>query len=280
VTAGDGEPGGELELRQRDALERGARLAAGLIGAGVGLIGGPIGAGAGAVAGWAAGEAFIEVLQRVGSRGGTRAAAALVVMDVDARERAERGERVRDDGFFEAPGYERQSPADELLEAVLRQAAEAVEEEKLPYLSRIYTAVERDETVAPADAQYLVGLAGRLTFRQLVALSVLSHYDQHAGALDEATGSPPDVTSADPDVRIELADLINQQLVGVGDEFGDEFRVEAVGDPLRGVYPRSDLSFMQLRLLPHGEQLVRLMGLDRIEEPRRLEWLRQLGAGE
>jgi hypothetical protein len=278
MAEGAAQPHAELEPRQKAAVDRGARLAAALLGAGVGALGGPVGVVGGAVAGWAAGEAlpgmFLEVLERVGNRGGTRAAAALVVMEVDAVEREAAGETVRDDGFFDPQGDERQSSADELLEAVLRQAAEAVEEEKLPFLSRIYTAVERDAGVSPAEAQYLVGLAGRLTFRQLVALSVFSHHDDHEEALMMATVDQTEGSiEPDPGLRVELVDLINQQLVGAG----DEYQVAAIGDPLVGLVPRGDLGFGQLRLLPVGQALVRLMGLDRIDESRRLDWLRQLG---
>jgi hypothetical protein len=128
--------------------------------------------------------------------------------------------------------------------------------------------------VAPADAQYLVGLAGRLTYRQLVALSVLSRHDEYEEALIRAYMNATEGTiSTDPGVRVELVDLINQQLVGIG----DEPRVQVIGDPLSALALRSDVGYGQLRLLPTGERLVRLMGLDRIDEPRRLEWLRQLG---
>lgn len=147
----------------------------------------------GATVGWAAGEVFpgifVDVMDRVGNRGATRAAAAVALIEGDATEREARGEAVREDGFFDARGDERLSQAEELLEAVLRQAADAVEEEKLPFLARIYTAVERDPDVSPAEAHYLLGLAGRLTYRQLVALSVLSHHDEQ-----ETRSSPPRLT--------------------------------------------------------------------------------------
>ena len=43
---------------------------------------------------------------------------------------------------------------------VLRQAADTYEEQKLPYLSRIFTAVAHDPGVPSADARYLLAAAG------------------------------------------------------------------------------------------------------------------------
>jgi hypothetical protein len=273
------DPGSELEPRYQSAVESGARLAAALAGGAVGLVGGPGGALGGAAVGWAAGEALPrlcrEVISRVGERAATRTAAAVWLIDADERRRQENGERPRDDGFFETPDAEQRSDAEELLEAVLRQAADAYEERKLPYLSRLFTAVAHDPGVPAADAQYLAGLAGRLTYRQLVALSVFSHHSEHEEALINATVNQTEGTvSQDPGLRLELVDLIDQQILGVG----DDFRVSPVGDPLVGLLPRDRIGFGQLRLLPAGQNLVRLMGLDELEEGQRRDWLRQLGA--
>jgi hypothetical protein len=271
--------GSDLEPRYRSAIESGARLAGALAGGAVGLIGGPGGALGGAAVGWAAGETLPrvcrEVISRVGERAATRTAAAVLLIEADTRQRSVHGERPRDDGFFETPDGERRSDAEELLEAVLRQAADAYEEQKLPYLSRIFTAVAHDPGVPTADAQYLAGLAGRLTYRQLVALSVFSHHGEHEDALISATVNQTEGTvSQDPGLRLELVDLIDEQILGVG----DDYRVAAVGDPLVGLLPRERIGFGQLRLLPAGENLVQLMGLGDIDESERRDWLRQLGA--
>jgi hypothetical protein len=215
-----------------------------------------------------------EVISRVGERAATRTAAAVVLIEADVRQREGHGERPRDDGFFESPGDERRSDAEQLLEAVLRQASEAYEEQKLPYLSHIFTAVAHDPQVPAADGQCLAGLAGRLTYRQLVALSVFGHHAEHEDALINATVNQTEGTMPqDPGLRLELVDLIDQQIIGVGD-----FRVAPIGDPLVGLQPRDRIGFGELRLLPAGENLVRLMGLDDIDEGERREWLRQLGA--
>jgi hypothetical protein len=242
------------------------------------LLGGPGGALGGAAVGWAAGEALPrlcrEVIARVGERAATRTAAAVVLMDADARDRAERGESPRTDGFFEPRGEDLSSDSDELLEAVLRQAAETYEEQKLPYLSRIYTAVAHDPGVPAADAQYLSAVASDLTYRQLVALSVLAHHGEHEEALINATVNQTEGSSVrDPALRLELTDLVNRQLVGVG----DEHQASAIGDPLEALHPRSQVGFGQLRLLPVGQTLVRLMGLEQIGSTERQEWIKQLG---
>ena len=182
---------------------------------------------------------------------------------------------MREDGFFQPRGEGLSSSAGELLEAVLRRAAETYEERKLPYLSRIFTAVAHDPGVPAADAQYLVGVANDLTYRQLVALSVLGRHNEHEEALISATVNQTEGTAErDPGLRLEIVDLINRQLVGVGDQFS----ASAVADPLEGLGPRDRIGFGQLRLLPAGQLLVRLMGLESIDRKERDGWLRELGA--
>jgi hypothetical protein len=91
-----------------------------------------------------------------------------------------------------------------------------------------------------------------------------------SATVNQTEGTAP----REPAFRLEIVDLINRQLVGVG----DEFRPSAIGDPLEGLGPRDRIGFGQLRLLPAGQTLVRLMRLEAIGADERDDWLGQLGA--
>ena len=107
-------------------------------------------------------------------------------------------------------------PQKSLSEGILRHAAETYEERKLPYLASLYSGVAHDQTVPAADALYLTRVAASLTYRQLVALAVIAHRDEHSRALarvarlrDEGRAVP------DGTVVLELDDLGDRRLVGV-----------------------------------------------------------------
>ncbi len=140
----------------------GTDLAGALVGGGTGLILGPVGVLAGAVLGVAVQHTAKVLVGRLNRREEERVGAALLIMGADARTREQRGERPRQDGFFDARGALRPE-AEDLLEATLRQAAETYEEQKLPLLARLYSAVAHDPAIPASDALYTVRVAGELT---------------------------------------------------------------------------------------------------------------------
>jgi hypothetical protein len=88
----------------------------------------------GAALGVAVQHASKVVVGRLNRREEERVGAALLMIRADAHTREEEGERLRQDGFFDARGTLRPE-AEDLLEATLRQAAETYEERKLPLLA-------------------------------------------------------------------------------------------------------------------------------------------------
>ena len=258
------------------AVESGARLASALLGGSVGLLGGPAGALGGAAAGWAAGEWLprigAEVVARVGERGAVRTGAALVLIESDAKQRREGGQARRDDGFFEPRG-ELRPDSEELLEAVLRQAAETYEERKLPYLSRLYSTVAYEPNVSAAEALYLVRVAGELTYRQLIALGVYANREEHVRALADAQGRQDEGRAeADESIVLELSDLADRRLVGIG----RPGNTAPLSNVFEGLFPRDKAGWGQLALLPAGERLARLTGADRINAAEREAWIEAL----
>ena len=267
---------GEGERETRELVDRGADLAGALTGGAIGLVGGPAGALGGAAIGVAVTHAVKNVADRLHARQADRAGAAIAVLVDDQEERRMRGESPRGDGFFEPRGALRPE-AEELLEAVLLHAANSYEERKVPLLAHLYDAVAHDESVSAADAHALLALAERLTYRQLVALSVLAdetHFRRlaHAATLrDEGRGSPT------PTLAVELDALGADGLIGARVDARGPFRA---GEVFGTAGPASGWSYGTSRLLPAGVLLHRMMRLDTIDKADREQWLEDLTGAE
>jgi hypothetical protein len=237
------------------------------------VVAGPPGAAIGATLGVAVQHTARFVVGRLNRREEERVGAALAIMDADTREREARGERPREDGFFDTGGGLRPE-AEELLEGVLRQAAGAHEEQKLPLLAFLYSTVAHDESISAGDAIYFARVAGELTYRQFVALSVVAHRPEYERVLAEAQALH-DTGERDPDdgMILELNDLANRNLVGAGDSassFGP------VTDTFQGLYPRGKLDYATFGLLPAGDRLVRATRAREIAPAERERWLEEL----
>jgi hypothetical protein len=203
-----------------------------------------------------AGEAVVNMVSR---RGAERAGAALLVVKADAAERAGCGETPRSDGFSEAHDG-RRPDSDELLEGVLMYAAASYEERKVVLLGHLYDGIAFDASVSTEEAHYLLKLADRLTYRQLVALATLQDpesFNRLAKASyqrDEGTTGPTDA------LALELDDLADQGALGVLVEGADE--VARPGELYGSAGRASAKDFQSLQLTQTGLNLHRLMRLD------------------
>lgn len=256
-----------------ELVEAGSDLVGSLGGAGIGLlVGGPAGAIVGAALGPTLKHAALVVHSRFFGKERERVGAALGYITADQQQRRNNGEEPREDGFFDWRGDLRPE-AEELVEAILRQAAETYEERKLPYLSRVYTAVEFDPTVSAAEALFLVRLAGELTYRQYVALAVYASVDEHGQQLNDLRATDEEEAKPlDSSVMRELDDLANRQLIGIGGPRG-VVQPNSVFQPLT---LRDETRSGDLRLLPAGERLASLLGVADIDKTERDGWLKDL----
>jgi hypothetical protein len=256
-------------------VEAGSDLAGSLGGAGAGLLlAGPPGAVVGAVLAPTIKHAALVVHDRLRGRQRARAGAALELMAEDVKNRRDQGQEPRDDGFFDARDGLRPD-AEELLEGVLLQAANSHEERKVPLLGHLYSAVAHDSGVSAATANYLVRLAGELTYRQFVALSVFANHEQHSDDLINAFVNRVEGTfQPDPAVLLELDDLGARRLVGAE----VRGRVAAVGETYATAGPISgkEPGFGQIRLTAPGELLVRLTQADDLPQDQRRGWIEEL----
>jgi hypothetical protein len=266
------------ERRAVELIEGGSEIAGAVTGAAIGLIAGP----PGAIAGSAAGVIVTRGLKRVGAEVGqrwlsprqqVRVGAGLAFALARIRERLSAGDSIRSDGFFESrPGH--RSNAEELLEGVLLQVANSYEEARIQYIGRLYASIVF-ETVDPAYGHFLVRMTERLSFRQLVCLSLI------ANGVDRDLLLAADAPAADAyyfsdDVAVELDELATLGLAGVGQPGG------RVVDPRTGRFGRSDgfrsVVLGDAALSVHGRRLAELMELRDVPDDARRDVARHLWA--
>lgn len=90
-------------------------------------------------------------------------------------ERLEAGEGLRGDGFFNLSDREsKPSDAERILEAVVRAACETHEDRKAERLGELYAFLAFNSDITIAHASYLIELAKRLTYQQLLLLGLFS----------------------------------------------------------------------------------------------------------
>lgn len=193
---GTSSPGGARSARRtgrsRKAVEAGAKTTAGVAGAGTGLAAtaafGPLGAllGPFATAGverlltaLGVDRLFVTTAERFAERrlGQVERQRLIAAYENALRgigERLTKGEGIRNDGFFDEPREDGRTSAEELLEGLLQKAQDAYEQRKAERLGGLFAFVACDEEITPAHANYLLELAGRLTYQQMLLLGFLS----------------------------------------------------------------------------------------------------------
>jgi hypothetical protein len=245
-----------------------------LAGTAVALVAGPF-------VGSASGEAVARVLLRVGHeveqrflapRQQRRVDQALQAATEAARNELDAGKEIRADGFFDQPSPDDPSPAGEVLEGVLRTAADEWEQRKVPYIGRMFATVSFDPSISPSDANYLLKLADRLTYQQVVLLAFWEaaqdekrSYRQEVMSAsirkDEGRSRPTALILAEMNdlAAAGLLGVINSddQLVRVGETIGGLGGFQTFGGGVR-------LTIVQLTDM--GQSLYRLMALDQVPD--------------
>jgi len=256
----------------RRLIEGGAEFAGAAAGAALSLVGGPVAA----VGGAAAGVALTRSFKRIGSelqrrfladRQRVRIGGAYAIAADRVDERLRAGDVPRQDGFF--TGGDGRAPAEELLEGVLLAAGDSYEERKVPFLGLLYAAIAFDETITPAQGNYLIRQAQELTFRQLAVMAVVREGD--ARSFPEATGAVGEKwLVCNDNLAIEVDELERRGFIHRG-EYGATHR--------RGGMTFADassLSIDTLTLTGPGDLMYRVMGLKDVSSEARAEVMAEL----
>jgi hypothetical protein len=170
---------GEGEGQRRGNVERliadGAEIAGGAVTGALGfLAAGPTGAVVLGAAGTMASIALKHIGQEACSRllsprEKVRAGAVIAIAAAHIKERLERGESLRSDGFFDAKPSGR-SDAVEVAESVLLKSQREPEEKKIAYMGHLLANVAFDPAISTQMAHQLSKAAEQLTYRQLCIL--------------------------------------------------------------------------------------------------------------
>ncbi len=162
-------------------------------------VGGAVGGMPGVALGGAAGSLAASTLQRVGKeidarllspREQQRVGEVFRLAVEQIRQRLERGDQLRSDGFFKADPAGRRPAAEELLEGILLVTQREYQERKLPYLANLFANLAFDTNIPPTYAVMLVKIAEDLTFRELILLELFSRPHRIALRSGDYRGSP------------------------------------------------------------------------------------------
>jgi hypothetical protein len=169
------------DQRLRAFLERGTEIAGNLAGVGIGfLVGGPPGAFLGAVAPPLVATTIDAMHRQLSQREQSRTAGVAIVAAARIRRNLDLGREARADGFFQgAPGH--RSVAEELMEGVLISAQREHEEKKIPYLGSLLANLAFAEGINRAEANLLLRMADRLSYRQICLLALFGRKKEFPG---------------------------------------------------------------------------------------------------
>lgn len=246
--------------RLSGAIEAGSDLVGASAGAALGIFGGPPGVIGGAMAGVvitrslrSVGSALVE--RFTGPREQLRIGGAIAVAAEDIGARLDEGMTPRPDWDGEV-GDPPRTDVDEILEGVLRHAADAYQERKVPYLGHFYAHVAFDESYAAAEVHLLLNPFERITYRGLVLMALLAEpsYEDQLGDAEMrriASGVMQPQTVTFMLAVAELNALGGADLIGVGQSDGKQ--VANYASVLGG---GSFASFTEkARLMPLGRRL-------------------------
>ncbi|QYX58000.1 hypothetical protein K1T73_06380 [Roseovarius sp. SCSIO 43702] len=200
----------------------GADIAGAAVGSALGfLAAGPGGAAAGGAGGAMAAHALRglgeEAANRLlGPREKVRVGGALAIAASKIRSRIERGETLRQDGFFDPKGNGR-SDADEVAESVLLKCQREAEEKKIPYMAFLIGNIAFDAQISPGLAHQIVRTAEALTYRQLCLLKIAALRENYQLRQDDYRGQQRFEKSL-YELLYECLDLYHRALVNFGGE--------------------------------------------------------------
>ena len=200
-------------------MSTGAESIGSVAGAGLGLVvAGPPGALLGALLApisTALIKSGIEALRsRISRREEVRTGTILYVATATIKAKLDAGKSIRSDGFFETKINDRTS-AEEVIEAAILASQKSFEERKIPFIGRLVASIALDEAISPPEANHLIRLAERLSYRQLCLISVFALNEISPDLVKLRTETFPDGTYSPSflSIIIELWDLYRETLI-------------------------------------------------------------------
>lgn len=165
-------------------------------------------------------------------------------------ERLEAGEGLRDDGFFPAEDTAKfDSPAEMALAAVLTAAQDSHDTKKAERLGELFSWIAFHPEIGPSHANFLVELASRMTYTQMLLLGIFSKEDLKPTLPDwQSTGS---FTPNEMNLVAQMEGLAREGLIVRADH--------------RIISTFTDINPRQLKTILNGNRLVEAMDLTAAE---------------
>src|SRR4051794_4595333 len=164
------------------------------------------------------------------------------------------------------------SPAEEILEGVLRHAVDAYEEKKVPFLGYLFAWAAFDQSYSAEELHLLLNLFDRVTYRGLSIVATVGQSGYQERLLDASMQRIRGSQSVQPSEQVvaELDALASSQLVGIRQEDGK------VAD-IAGVYGGASFGSHDAKragLTPFGERFAVAFQLERVpdEDQRGTLW--------
>lgn len=230
----------------KNLIEMGADIAGNAVGAAVGfIVAGP----AGSVIGAAATPVLTGILKAIGSeiksrlysdRELIRAGGAMAFAIQKMQSNLEAGKTLRSDDFFNSAANDR-GAAKEMLEGVLLAAQKEYQEKKVRFYGNLYANIAFESDIDRSQANYLIRLLDRLSFRQLCIIAQFQN-----GAITFKASQP------NPDIMNELNELTSLGII-----------------EMKETPDLRDFDFVLYQVKPYATRLYKLFGLDEISEDER-----------
>lgn len=239
----------EITPALSQAIASGSDLVGATTGAALGAFAGPVGAVAGGAAGVVVTRALVATGNAVAKRfapdhrESMRLGAAWTVASNEISARLMAGEEPRTDELVLVDPRLGRSPAEEILEGVLRHAVDSYEEKKVPFLGHLFAQAAFDESYGADELHLLLNLFDDVTYRGLTIMAVVARRGYANDLLDSSMKRIASEQSVNVREQIvaELDALASSRLVGIRQDDGK------VAD-LAGVYGGASFSTHDLEL--------------------------------
>ncbi len=199
-----------------------------IVGSGIGgvlgfLAGDPIAA----TFGSAAGTIVAGILKNIGQefskrelspREDFKVGKVLAIAALEIHQRLEKGENVRNDGFFNKKSTGR-SDAEEIAEAIMLKCQREPQEKKIPYMGYLKASIAFDPNISADVGHQIIKISEQLTYRQLCILKLAVEKNKF-GLRSENYRSHEKFSKELYSVLYECKDLHDREYIYFDDEVG------------------------------------------------------------
>lgn len=235
--------------KAKELILAGSELAGSAIAGAIGFLAvGPGGAALLSVSGVAITKAIILFAQKhMAQRERERVGATAAFLIYRIKNRLDNGDRTNDKLFATTDNHI--TDGEQLLEGVLLKAKEEYIEKKVPYLGYFYANIVFEQNLSPPAAFHLLEILSKLSYRQIILISLLNDSDIDMEHLRSKTHS-----------SVELESLKREEMDLHGSDLGNA-----------GIITGADKWVDTLSAL--GTTIARVSGFDLVPENDKLELL-------